>query len=115
MVQRYLCKRDEKKRFSPPGHSKTESWHLVTPNNGSRNISVSLSEMKAGGAAFKHAHQSSEQIYIVTGGKAEMIVGGEKFMVTEGDVVYIPCDIEHEAKVVGKGTFKSIVVFAPPL
>ncbi len=112
---RYLCKRDESKRFSPPGHAKTESWPLVDPNDGSKNIAVHVSEMRAGGAAFKHTHETSEQIYIITGGKAEMMVGGETFKVTKGDVVYVPPNVEHEAKVIGRETFKSIVVFAPPL
>lgn len=115
MNQTYLCKRNESKRFSPPGHSKTESWPLLGPNDGSRNITVHVSEMKSGGAAFKHAHETSEQVYIVLSGRAEMTIGGQTFKIAKGDVVYIPPNIEHEAKVLGKETFKSIVVFAPPL
>ena len=115
LAQRYLCKRDDSQRFAPPGHTKTESWPLVRPNDGSRNVSVQVSEMKAGGAAFKHAHGTSEQIYIVLSGKAEMVVGGETLKVAKGDVVYVPANIEHDARVIGKQTFKSIVVFVPPL
>jgi quercetin dioxygenase-like cupin family protein len=76
---------------------------------------VHVSEMKPGGAAFRHTHETSEQIYIVLSGKAEMVVGGQAFKVARGDAVYIPANIEHEAKVIGKETFKTIVVFSPPL
>jgi len=115
LTRTYLCKLNESKRFSPPGHVKTESWPLIGPNEGSRNITVHVSEMKPGGAALKHTHETSEQIYIVLGGKAEMVVGGQTFRVTKGDAVYIPANVEHEAKVIGKEKFKSIVIIAPPL
>ena len=111
----YLCKRKDSERFSPPGHTKTQSWPIVSPNEGSRNISVHVSEMKPGGEALKHTHETSEQVYIVLSGKATMAVGGQTFKVKKGDVVYIPANVEHQAKVVGRETFKSMVVFAPPL
>lgn len=115
MALTYLCRQNSKKRFSPPGHTKTQSWPMLGPNEGSKNIAVHVSEMKPGGAALKHAHETSEQVYIVLAGKATMTVGGQTFKVTKGDVVYIPANVEHEAKVVGRETFKSIVAFVPPL
>ncbi|HKM76994.1 MAG TPA: cupin domain-containing protein [Candidatus Bathyarchaeia archaeon] len=86
---------------------------MVSPNQG--NIAVHLSEMKPSAEALKHAHETSEQVYIVLSGRATMTVGGETFNVKKGDVVYIPANVEHQAKVVGRETFKSMIVTAPPL
>src|SRR5208282_6151477 len=109
-MRSYLCKKNDNERFSPPCHTKTKSWPMVSPNQGSRNIAVHLSEMKLGAEALKHIHETSEQVYIVLSGRATMTVGGQIFDAKKGDVVYIPANVEHEAKVVGRETFESMVV-----
>lgn len=109
-----LSRREDRRRFSPPGHSLTDSWPLVTTGEGARNVAVHVSEMQPGGAAYKHVHQQSEQVYFALSGKARMVAGSKTFDVEPGDTVYIPAGIEHEAQVLGNAPFKSLVILAPP-
>ena len=113
-TEAFLSRRDDRKRFSPPGHFLTDSWPLVTAGEGAKNVAVHVSEMQPGGAAYKHVHQQSEQVYVALSGKARMVAGSKTFDVEPGDAVYIPAGIEHEAQVVGNAPFKSLVILAPP-
>lgn len=51
----------------------------------------------------EHKH-SNEQITLILEGKMDMAVGGERKTVIKGDVIVIPANIEHSAKILDEFT-----------
>lgn len=44
-----------------------------------------------------HVHQDAEQIYCILRGNGALLVDGERYPVREGDVVYLPAGVHHQA------------------
>jgi mannose-6-phosphate isomerase-like protein (cupin superfamily) len=109
-----VSRRDDKKRYTPPGYAKTDSWPLVTSSEGAKNVAVHLSEMQPGGAAYRHVHERSEHVYIVLSGSVEMVVENKSLKARAGDVVYVPAGVQHETRTLGNETLKYVVITAPP-
>jgi quercetin dioxygenase-like cupin family protein len=66
--------------------------------------------LKAGCVVPMHAHESEQMTYILQGA-LRFLVGGEEITVREGEVLYIPSRIEHQAEALDD-TF-SLDVFSP--
>jgi mannose-6-phosphate isomerase-like protein (cupin superfamily) len=56
----------------------------------------------------RHVHENEEQTYIILDGEGEVVLGGEKFNVSNGYVVFIPVGIEHSIRNTGKKELKYV-------
>ncbi len=60
-----------------------------------------------------HCHDG-EEFWIVTEGRAEFLIGDERFMAEPGMVVFSPPKIKHQINNTGKDTFIAYSVHCPP-
>ena len=68
--------------------------------------------VEPGGLIPEHAHPN-EQMGMVLEGEIELLIGGERRIVRQGDVYHVPSGVPHTAKVSG-GPVRVLDVFAPP-
>ena len=67
------------------------------------NVMLTHIEFEPGSIIPEHRH-SNEQITLILEGKMDMAVGNEKKTVVKGDVIVIPANIEHSAKILDEFT-----------
>lgn len=79
-----------------------------TPSSG---ISMGVFELPPGAGLDPHHHRPPE-VYYVTGGAAEVLVGGRWRPLGKGDVAYFPGDVVHGARNRGAETCTIVWVFA---
>jgi quercetin dioxygenase-like cupin family protein len=53
--------------------------------------------IKRGCLVPRHAHDSEQMTYVLQGA-LKFVVGGEEITVREGEVLHIPCGMEHQAE-----------------
>jgi quercetin dioxygenase-like cupin family protein len=63
-------------------------------------LMVTFVQLADGAVLPRHAHPH-EQITIVISGSLEFILGEEKKLLRQGDVVTVPANLEHEAVTIG--------------
>jgi len=59
-------------------------------------------------------HPESDQILYVIAGNGEAIVAGKRTRVSSGDVIVIRAGEAHQIRNRGRGTLKTLNVYAPP-
>ena len=100
----------------PPKHTRTYSWELATRDNvGAENVNVFLSEIQPGGTADPDIHPDAEQLNFVLSGRAKVVVDGREFLMEPNSCLFIPPNTGHSMEVIGKETFRALVIFSPPL
>lgn len=57
-----------------------------------------------------HYHEEMEEIYYVVEGEGKMVLDEEEMDLEEGDLIYIPSEVQHRAW----GGFKVLVISKPP-
>jgi quercetin dioxygenase-like cupin family protein len=77
--------------------------------SGEREMMVQ-SYVKRGCLVPTHAHDSEQMTYVLQGA-LKFVVGGEEITVREGDVLYIPAGVAHQAEAL-EDTFE-LDVFSP--
>ncbi|MBN2044562.1 MAG: cupin domain-containing protein [Anaerolineales bacterium] len=78
----------------------TENW-LIGKKEGAENFAVRYYHIGAGGFSRKEHHAYDHGV-IILHGKGEVLIGEEKKPFSQGDVIYIPPDIEHQLINTGK-------------
>ncbi len=64
---------------------------LVHPgHSGNRNLSLAEAIVPAGSSTALHLHRTTEEIYHVTQGEAQMTLGMKTFTISAGDTILIP-------------------------
>ena len=67
------------------------------------NVMITWVEMQPGSILPEHRHDH-EQISLVLEGKLELTVGGEKRVMTRGDVAVVPSNVPHSGRVLDELT-----------
>lgn len=95
-------------RYSEPGPANT-AWvdQLRGPN-----MSVGTYSIPAGGLDDQVPHREDE-VYVVTQGRATLIVSGERIPVSPGTAVHVSAGVEHQFVDVVEN-LAVVVVFSPP-
>jgi len=100
----------------PPNHTKSYTWGMATKENvGAEFVNVFVSEIEAGGTADRDIHPECEQLNFVLSGRAKAVVEGKEFLMEPNSCLYIPPNSEHTMENIGKETFRTLVIFSPPL
>jgi mannose-6-phosphate isomerase-like protein (cupin superfamily) len=74
---------------------------------------LSLSHVKVVGPAKAHYHKMLEEIYYVTQGSGELVLGDKVLKIREGDVIPIPKNTVHQLRPVNNQPFEIIFVTYP--
>ena len=94
-----------------------ESKQLLTQaNSPSARLTITRVVMAIGAVNPRHAHTSSEQVWIALSGEATVLLGdGRTQQFGAGDVVRFAEHEVHGAETVGKVPFEYIAVTSPPI
>ncbi len=91
-----------------------ELMHPGVHGDGHSTLSLAEATVPAGSATFLHKHRKSEEIYYITEGTGNMVLGGERFRVTMGDTILIPRCIPHKIENTEKTPLKLLCCCSPP-
>ncbi len=81
--------------------------------HGNQNQSLAEATISVGCSTRLHKHFISEELYHVTQGEGEMILGNKKFPVKVGDTVCILPGTAHQIKNTGENDLKVLCCCAP--
>ncbi|RMH56673.1 MAG: cupin domain-containing protein [Candidatus Hydrogenedentota bacterium] len=82
---------------------------LIGPSDGARNFILRCFTIGPGGSMPLHTNSVEHGQYVLSG-RARVVIGGEDFMVEEGDVVFIPGGVEHSYETLGEEPFVFLCV-----
>lgn len=90
--------------------------NLVNPEvGGAQNIDLHINVLNVdSGPGPYHFHAKSENVYVVLDGTVWAIVEGEKYVLKEGDVIFIPPGVKHAAGNGGDVPARVMEIYAPP-
>lgn len=80
-----------------PGVFGVEMAVMVGRDDGAPNFALRHFQVTPGGHSPRHAHDYEHQVFIVEGG-GTVLLEGREHPITQGDVVYVPADQEHQFK-----------------
>lgn len=60
-----------------------------------------------------HYHERAENVYVVLEGVAEAVVDGQRYLLRQGDVAFVPPRVPHAAGSDGSGPVKVLEIYAP--
>jgi mannose-6-phosphate isomerase-like protein (cupin superfamily) len=87
---------------------------LFAPQLGSTRLAVTWVHGEPGSQQSLHAHDDSEQVYVVIRGRGLMIVDDEAVGVEAGSAVLIPFGAKHAIRNTGTEPLEYISATAPP-
>lgn len=106
-----LIKKDECIVYEAKNHFNNWSSRKIGPNEGSSNLTFSISEFLPGGGAAMSANPDKEKLYYVLRGNIEIKdENGNKYEMEEGDTIYIPAGEKREMIATGNISARVIVV-----
>lgn len=75
-------------------------------------LSITWVDVEAGGEQEPHSH-GPQQVYVITRGEGRMMVGEETQDVHEGQMVFIPPEVEHGIVNTGDGVLTYVSAATP--
>jgi mannose-6-phosphate isomerase-like protein (cupin superfamily) len=74
---------------------------------------ITLAHVEIIGDAKAHMHKKMEEIYYVTKGEGQLVIGDTVLDIKEGDVIPIPLNTYHQLKKVANKPFEIIFITYP--
>jgi mannose-6-phosphate isomerase-like protein (cupin superfamily) len=87
---------------------------LFAPQLGSRDLAVTWVSGIPGSEQGLHAHEDSEQIYVVVRGRGLMTVDDEEREVEAGTAILIPAGAKHAIRNIGSEALEYVSATTPP-
>ena len=113
-MSKYHVKQSDVKPYSPANHHGTNNFRMIAPQTvGATQLEVLVGEVEKGKGALPHAHPGIEQACYMLEGKADVEIGGEKFVLATGEMCFFPVDEMHKVTVTTDRA-KILVIYAPP-
>jgi mannose-6-phosphate isomerase-like protein (cupin superfamily) len=84
------------------------------PTGGTALQSLAEARLPPGGSTQRHYHAASEEIYVITAGRAAMELDGERAELGPGEAVAIPPGAWHEITALGGEELRFLCCCAPP-
>lgn len=91
-------------RYEGDGAQGATKQILIGKSNGAENFALRYFEIPAGEASA-YEHHPHDHGVVITRGTAQVLLGDTWHDVSEGDVVYIGSDEQHQFKNTGDGAF----------
>jgi mannose-6-phosphate isomerase-like protein (cupin superfamily) len=120
LVLKSICSRDVRMKTQyneiEPYTTKDGSTirELMHPTrHGNRNQSLAEATVPVGSKTLLHSHQQAEELYHITAGSGEMVVGGERFSVAAGDTICITPRTPHQIANTGTIPLKILCCCSP--
>ena len=81
--------------------------------HGGQSLSLAEATVPVGAVTILHRHEKAEEVYHVTCGEGEMILGGDRFAGIVGDTVRIPPGTPHRIRNTGAVDLKILCCCSP--
>jgi mannose-6-phosphate isomerase-like protein (cupin superfamily) len=81
---------------------------------GSRQLSVTWVECAPNSQQAMHTHETQEQVYVIVGGRGQMLVGDEAREVGAGALVFVPPATPHAIRNTAAEPLVYVSATAPP-
>jgi quercetin dioxygenase-like cupin family protein len=104
------------KDFAVLDNPGVQSLQILWPGNApDARVTITRVTMEPGATSARHAHQLSEQVWIVEQGAATLLLGDDRTGgLRAGDVVRTPAGTIHGVVNTGDGPFVYLAVTTPP-
>ena len=113
-MSKYHIRQSDVNPYSPANHVGTRNFRMISPETvGATQLEVLVGEVEKGKGALPHAHPGIEQACYMLEGKADVEIGGEKFVLATGEMCFFPVDEMHKVTVTTDRA-KILVIYAPP-
>ena len=90
------------------------SWQLIGPSSGSAQLDIHINELVPNsGAGPYHYHSTSENVYYILEGKANIHVEAGDILAEPGDVVFFAPGELHSVTNIGDRNLKLIETYSP--
>lgn len=89
----------------------TLRWLMSAQHDPAAQLTLGVAEIKPGHKNPLHKHPNSEEVIYMLSGSCEHRVGDRKVILRPGDVLRIPANVPHDARVLGDEPMKSVVVY----
>lgn len=108
-----VVRRAQRARLTYPGLRATD--YLLSPDLKGR-LEVIWAEAAPGGGSGEepYSHEGDEECIVVIGGRMEIYVGDERYVLGPGDAITFSSRLPHRWKNVGRGMLKAIWTITPP-
>ena len=108
-----VVRADRRKRFALPGS--TVMYDLMTPDM-NRQIEVMYMRVSKGDHSGDEpiVDPPGEKVGLVLKGTIEFTVGGESYLLNEGDSLYYPAHVPHSWRAVEGNAIEVIHILTPP-
>lgn len=90
---------------------------LLSPTFGNRGVEFVRNIIPEGGASgeFPPHRRGAEEYIVVEKGQLRAVLGGEEYVLDEGDAVYFEADVTHRFENAGNGECSYYLVIKPPV
>jgi len=78
-----------------------------------QNQSLAEATIPVGGATTEHLHRTTEELYLVSGGRGRLVIDGEERIVEQGDCALIPPGARHKLFNIGEVPLRIVCACAP--
>ncbi len=113
-MSKYHVKQSDVNPYSPANHVGTRNFRMIAPETvGAKQLEVLVGEVEKGKGALPHAHPGIEQACYMLEGKADVEIGGEKFVLATGEMCFFPVDEMHKVTVTSDRA-RILVIYSPP-
>ena len=93
------------KEFGPTAPGAAIRWLIDDDHDGAPVYALRMVEILPGGNSPRHQHPYEHENFIVEG-TGKVLISGEWHELKQGDVVFVPPDVEHQYVNSGDTTFK---------
>lgn len=108
-----VVRRNERRQLVHPRHQWRD--YLLTPNlTGKLQVILSVIEPGGGSGDEAYAHDSDEECVLVLRGRLEFWVGGDRYLLEEGDSIVFESRIPHRNANPGPGQTEVMWITTPP-
>ena len=76
-------------------------------------VRVKQVRLAVGEVGRYHVHQHAVNLWVVTAGTLEAIIGGVRYRVEENQLIFMPKNVPHATNNVGDGELRAIEIYAP--
>lgn len=91
------------------------SWFrpLISKDDGAPHYTMRIFEIEEGGFIRDHQHPWEHELFVIEG-EGEIRIGDKVYRVKPGDAIFIPENVVHSYRNVGKGVWRFICVIPHP-
>lgn len=91
-----------------------EVVRLVNKTSGTEKVDLHLNRLNPGGEHGRlHKHSTSDNVYIIKSGVAQLRIRNEVHEVKADQIVYIPAGVEHSLSNIGEEICELFEIYAP--